>query len=694
MAIVSPESVTHLFQTATRNHQSGRLKEAETTYRAVLSFQPEHPYCLQQFGMLLAQLGRQREAVAPMEKSVRVRSDIPAFWNNLGEIYRQVNRLVEAMQAFHQALRLQIVFPEAHYNLANVLKQLGRHGEAVTHYQEAVRLRPDYDRAWYNLGNTLREEGRVVPAVTAYRKAIQLKPDYGDAHLNLANALYDQRDLENAAIEYRRAIELKPDDPDLKDSLGNCLVAAGRIEEAKAIYASTSRSEKWLRSLRSDLLALPVAPDQTYIEEYRLSVSENLKRYADRASIDVVELHTSGAEPPMVMAYHGRDDRQLKEQFSRFFGSRLPACDPPPARTGKPSIGVVVTHGHEGVFARCLGELIARLDRNQMDLRMITSRAGANIVNLMLPDAKFEYLLLPDRVDQANELLRETGFDVLLYWEVGTDSMNYFLPMFRPARMQATCWGWPMTSGHSAVSDYLSWDRLEPEDADSHYTEKLTRLTHMPTYYVRPNRTLATRTKESMGFSATERLYLCQQNVRKYHPEFDGVLTNILQRDPAGVIGIIADEQPVITEILIQRLRGTMPGLADRLRVIERKERLDYLELVSVSDVVLDTPHYGGGANTILDAVAVGTPVVTWQGPFQRGRWAAAVNRMLGLPELIADQLPDYARIAVDIATNPDRRKFMHDQICRSGNQLFEDKNAVSEWEEWLLKASGQSQLL
>lgn len=690
---MSPEAIVHLFEMATRNHQKGHLKEAETTYRTVLQFQPDHAFCLQQFAMLLAQLGRHKEAVPFMERSVRIRGDIPAFWNNLGEIYRQVNRLVESMQAFHKALRLQHLFPEAHYNLANVLKLVGRHGEAVTHYQESVRLKPDYDRAWYNLGNTLREEGRIVPAISAYREAIRLKPDWADAHLNFANALYDQRDLENAAAEYRRAAELKPEDADLDDSLGNCLVAAGKTEEAKTIYrkAATRRPGKWLRELRCDLLAPPVAPNAAFIDEYRQSIPSILERYVERGSIELADLHSSGAEPPMLLAYHGRDDRLIKEQFSRFFRQRLPQFDPPERNKGKPSVGVVVTHGHEGVFARCLGELIAKLDRNRLDVKLITSRSGANVLRFMQPNADFEYVLLPDRVDQAHELLREIGFDVLLYWEIGTDSMNYFLPLFQPARVQATSWGWPVTSGHRVVSDFLSWSDLEPPDADAHYVERLVRFSRLPSYYIRPPLPHAPRSKDAFGFSNHQHVYLCQQNVRKYHHEFDGILAEILRTDPVGAIGIIADEQPAITELLMQRLRESMPDVSDRLRVIPRLERAEYLELVAASDVILDTPHYGGGANTVLDAVAAGTPIVTWPGLFHRGRWAAALNQMIGVAELNATTMEDYPHIAVQITTDNDRQRSLKKRIINGGHELFESIATVHEWEEWLIGAAARA---
>jgi tetratricopeptide (TPR) repeat protein len=356
----------------------------------------------------------------------------PAFWNNLGETYRQADRLVEAHQALHKALQLTRKMPEVFYNLGNTLKQLGRHEEAVGAYEAALRLKPDYDRAWYNLGNALREIGRLASAVAAYLKALDLKSEWADAHLNLANAHFDQRELSGAVAEYQRAIQLKPEDPSLEDSLGNALVAQGQIESAAAAYrrANARRPGNWLRQMRCDLLAPPVAPDLAFIDAYRARVTAALDRYADRGQAALPDLHTSGAEPPMLLAYHGRDDRLLMQRFAEFFANRLPTVDPPKRREGKPRIGWVVTHGHEGVFVRCLGELVARLNSDVLESRILCSRSGANVLTHLRQGVAYDYLILPERVDQAAELIRKEEFDLLYYWEIGTDSVNYFLPFF------------------------------------------------------------------------------------------------------------------------------------------------------------------------------------------------------------------------------------------------------------------------
>ncbi len=190
------------------------------------------------------------------------------------------------------------------------------------------------------------------------------------------------------------------------------------------------------------------------------------------------------------------------------------------------------------------------------------------------------------------------------------------------------------------------------------------------------------------GVRTSERLYLCQQNLRKLHPDFDPVLRNILQVDPGGRIVLIADEQPRITEMLMVRLRQSMPDVISRVNIAPRMERAEYLGLVMAADAILDTLHYGGGANTVYDAAACGTPTVTLPGQFHRSRWAAAVNRRLGVPEMIVGTAADYVKIAVRVAGDTDFRRDLNRRMLAAAGDLFEDGRAVAELQEFLLTAA------
>jgi hypothetical protein len=143
--------------------------------------------------------------------------------------------------------------------------------------------------------------------------------------------------------------------------------------------------------------------------------------------------------------------------------------------------------------------------------------------------------------------------------------------------------------------------------------------------------------RKAFRVDANTPVYLCVQNLRKFHPDFDDVLGVLLARDPRGRVVLVADEQPGITDTLMSRLRDSLGPDVRRVGVVPRQERAGYLRLVSCADVFLDTPHYGSGANTVADAVACRTPLVTaravpprpMDGRRPHPRWAGRTGRYL-----------------------------------------------------------------
>ncbi|MBI3462758.1 MAG: hypothetical protein HY000_06810 [Planctomycetes bacterium] len=70
-----------------------------------------------------------------------------------------------------------------------------------------------------------------------------------------------------------------------------------------------------------------------------------------------------------------------------------------------------------------------------------------------------------------------------------------------------------------------------------------------------------------------------------------------------------------------------------------------------------------------------------------RSRWAAAVNRRLGLEQLIANTPEEYVAKAVEVAKNADLRQSFHKQILEAGAELFEDAAVVAEHDEYFSQA-------
>lgn len=682
------------FQEAVAHFQAGRLPEAESLCRKLLATSPRDVNVLQLLGLTLSKEGKHVEGAAALEKSLKVNPRQPVVYCNLGEIYRLAGNLKDAERVLREALRLQPQFAEAAFNLGNALKDQDRYSDAILSFQKAVEIRPNYGKAHLNLANTLRLEGRLPRAIRHYNEFLRLEPPQADVLMSLGGAHSELQEHATALGWYQKAAQLDPNNEEVEVALGNAALALGRFDDARVAFGrlASRRPECLLRKLRHELLCDVIAPDSTFIDEHRREAAGKLQQMRDdrRLSFALTDLESSCAEPPMPWTYQGRDERPLKEAYAALFADAIRPLELP-RRNGKPHVGVVVTSGHEGVYVECVGRLVARLSRAEMDVTVVSSRAGINILKHLMPDADVTYLRIPGEVTKAAETLRDAAFDLLHYWEIGTDSTNYFLPFFRPAPVQSTCWGWPSTSGQPHVHSFVSSRFLEPEGGAAHYTEQLVLLDALPTWYRRPPVPTALRGREAFGIAAKCHAYICTQNVRKYHPDFDAVVGEILRRDPAGRMYFIEDSQPPITQLLKDRFKRSLPDVAGRITFVRRMEKVDYLNFVCLADVMLDTLHYGGGANSLFDAFACGTPVVTLPGTYHRGRWGAGAYARLGIPDLVVASPEEYVAKAVAVASTPDMRQDLGRRIVERSAVLFEDDSAVRAHEEFFQQAVARS---
>ncbi|MEO1075857.1 MAG: tetratricopeptide repeat protein, partial [Bacteroidota bacterium] len=659
-----------LFRQAQQAHQRGRLRQAADRYRDVLRLVPGHADAAHFLGLALAQAGQVSAALPHLRQAAAALPRRPDVLTNLGEAERRSGDLEAAARAYHKALRLDARFAPAHYNLANVLKATGALGEAVRHYEQAVRHAPTHAGAFYNLGNTLMELARYASAERAFREAIRLRPDHAEAHNNLGAVLKHFDRTAEAEASFRAALARRPSYAEAHRNLGQVLEKQGRRDEARAAYEDALRlsveagtvppGEALAHRLRIETLAPIIPESQAAIDAYRAGLDAALTRFEQEAEaqgrlvVDPARLGQVALEPPMLATYQGRDDdRALKERWAAlvaqaqtpegtpFFPEPLPPServDDRPRTDSRPHIGFVVTSGHEGVFLKGMRGLIQRLPARGL---RVTIACGTPVGPLVVPpaihdanvpgSADVEILPLPNDITAAADALRAACCDVLHFWEVGTDTMNYLLPLFRCAPAQVSSWGWPSTSGLPAMDAVLTTDGLDPEGAEVHYTERLVRLAHLPTYYFRPPVPDSLLPRSRWGFTAHQRLYLCAQNLRKVHPSMDALVAEILRQDEAehgdgrARVLFIADKEPTITAQFRARLDAALGDLANRVQVLDRMDAEAYLGLVAQVDVLLDTRHYGGGANTVFDACAAGTPIVTWPTLHQRSRWTAAV---------------------------------------------------------------------
>jgi predicted O-linked N-acetylglucosamine transferase (SPINDLY family) len=524
-------------------------------------------------------------------------------------------------------------------------------------FEEAVALRPDFAEGYNNLAAALKLEERLAEALPLHEKAAALRPDFFEALENVGKIREDLCDVPAAREAYARALAVRPS-PVLE--------------------------------LHRELLCPPVFASREAIADYRAQVEAALDaRAGNDLRISLERLQSSRAEPPIEWAYHGPPSRALKEKHAALFDAYLPSRGlerrPPP--DGPWKVGFVVTPGHEGVFARCMGGILNRIDLERFRVAVVCSRARAGAIAAAVRRPGIRWVQLPLRFDHVADRLRAAAFDVLYYWEVGTDSTNHFLPFLRLAPVQCTGWGWPDTSGAPELDYHLTSEALAPPGAEAHFSEKLVRLPELPPYFLRPPIPERPHPPSHFGLPGDAHLYVCAQNLRKMHPDLDALVGGILRQDRRGVAVFVEDTHPAAGALLRARWRETLPDVQDRIVLVPRLGPEDYFHLLAGAHVALD-PLYFGGSNTSYDLFAAGVPVVTLPGELPRSRYTAALCHQVGADACVAATPAEYVERAVALGTDPGARAPLSARIRAGAGRIFESQGAVAQLEAFFERAA------
>ena len=226
-----------LLQQAADQRTAGRLRDAVTIYKEILSADPDHPIALHQFGVTAIMAGQGDLAVDLIERAITAAGDDGAsFRPDLAYALAMVGYHGEALEIYESLLTAQPNDGETRVNFANLLYVLQRADEAEAEYRKAIALSPAHVEAYANLGTLLHEGQRYEEAIETFQAALALQPESADLHHNLG-AVYRALDrFDEAAASYAEAVRRAPNRPDLHEKHGAALSASGDLDEAAAAF--------------------------------------------------------------------------------------------------------------------------------------------------------------------------------------------------------------------------------------------------------------------------------------------------------------------------------------------------------------------------------------------------------------------------------------------------------------------------
>lgn len=428
----------------------------------------------------------------------------------------------------------------------------------------------------------------------------------------------------------------------------------------------------------------------------------------------------------------------LRHLYNSYF------MDAPPAQTASGQrlrLGIVSEHISNSSPGLCIQDILERISAfscesvspcREIDI-IFFDRTNLNTqFAAVMRDIATEVI----EVDQFNcnasaRLIREANVDILLYIALPTEKFTVLLSHMRLAPIQISFGiGHPITSGSSAIdfniiatpmiSNYSDVTHGTEDDILSFgssihmYTEQIMLLDSIG-YYMSdplllyddmkqwvddlivgelncrevdelmsslglPLRAASLVTSCASADAPQLHLYSCIQIIKKMHPVFDKILFGILEHDPSAIILLSHSAQDLLPrwELSFPHL---FPAAYSQLIFMPRLPHYDYLRLLSLSHVFLNTIPFGSGI-TSSEAIAVCVPVVTLPSHTSVLQLALGQIRQLGddvATMLIATSIDDYISRAIGLASNVDIKLMMHDRKMR----LFGEEALSAAAMEW-----------
>ena len=550
------------------------------------------------------------EAVTAYRRALQIQPRYPEVLNNLGHCLHALGGLDEAVPAFRQALALKPASPEICNNLGNVLNDQGRLDEALAAYRQALAIAPSLAVAHGNLGNALMEKDCLDEAVSAYRQAIALDPRYAEAHSNLGLALKFKGDLDQAITAFRAARALNPDLPAAHCNLANALKDMGLLDDALAAYHQPLVLDPDFLEAHSALIfALNYHPDTT-----PQSLLEEALRWDLRFAVPLRQYilpHSNERDP----------DRRLR-------------------------IGYVSPDLRVHVVAQALLPLLTAHDHRAFEIFCYAQVPHPDAMTERIAAQAHHWRSIVGLSDQqVAELVRQDQIDILV--DLSGHSAGHRLRVFarRPAPVQITWLGYPGSTGLHTMDYRITTPVLDPPGvSEAWYTEQNLRLPETAWCYEPGNQTPEVVPPPAL---TTGRItFGCLNNFCKVSRQTLAVWIQILRLVPNSDLLLYAHEGQHR-----QRLRERLvcEGLGpERLRFVGRGGDR-YFDFYQQIDIVLD-PWPFTGSTTTCDALWMGVPVVSRDGPLVVSRLSLAVLSTVGLSEWVAHTPEDYVRIAVEMA--------------------------------------------
>ena len=682
-----PNEVNALCNLAALLRNSGAVDEAIALLRNGLDRVDGHPDLAIALAETYLQIEQGQPALDVLETLAEAGYESSVVDMNRGIALSLVDRHDEAIETLKAAIAQMPDSDSAHLNLSVALKRAGREKEMLQNIDAVDLTSSESTRDLGTVAALLMDTGDTARAKEIYHRLVEVHPDRVDYWTGLGTCYMDEG-LYNESLEYlRRGYAIDPKNCELLTAFGGLYFRMSDLAMAEAAFRQAFEARPDVISCYNNLLMVYSrlgSFDRANLIARMLVQRPNFKATdlagplaAFRFTCDFEQLDALGVLKSTLLDINPQamgltsfnlmpstrtlEENQFIYKINRRWGAEaerraaLQQREVPnfERRTGKLRIGFLSSDLRQHAVAKHLEPLLRLLDRERFELfAYVPYLVNGDEMQQHLMTLFEDFVVIGMMSDKAAaDRIREDGIDILIDLNGLTRDTRVAVTAFRPAPVQCTWLGYPLTTGLEEM-DYFLLDRfLAPTDSSILIEEPwlldgawLCSVDHgdLPALWDPP----VTRN----GYITFGTL----NNAYKFTRDTLRVWSEVLKRAPDSRFLLVQAkrEHGLLCQNLMQEFvnNGVDP---ERLLYVSNDPE-QHMQFYNEMDLSLDTLPQTGGTTT-NEALWMGVPVVSLRGLGIHQRLSHAILSHVGLPELSVETEEDFVETAVALANDVDR---------------------------------------
>ena len=549
---------------------------------------------------------------------------------NQGVILQNAGRLDEAEQMYQDAISDDPLLTLAQLNLLSqinlgvIMIARGQFTQAIDHYNGLIGKFFNHPAIFNNMGVAYARLEKLDLAQGYLNHALSLDPGFEQALYTLATVFSKKGDYTQALAQLNKALEKNPNYDKAHHLLYHtlrylCLWREARQAGIKLNQIINDELKRGEKSIEPPFL--------------------NIVRVADPK----INYHVAKSWGQFIDHTMAKAKQELRFKFSQ---------EPSPRQI---KIGYLSNGFRDFPTSHNLIGVLENHDRRQFHVTAFSFGASDETNWRQRISQAVDHLsdLSSLSFVEAAKKIHEEKIDILIDLKGHTEANKLEIFALRPAPVQISYLGFPGTTGAPFI-DYLIADQIViPPSQKKFYSE---RIIYLPFSYrpadAHPHVSSAKYSRRDFGLPATAIVFSSFNMPYKIEEEVFLAWMKILKAVPKSVLWLFSTNSDTNTNLHAQaKDLGILP---DRIIFATRLPKEFHLARVGLGDIALDTPPVNGHTTTV-DCLWAGVPVITTEGSHFASRVSQSVLTAVGLSELVTPNLKDYAKLATDLATHPQK---------------------------------------